>query len=235
MRPLPRCGIIPARAVVPRLRCRRCRSRAALCSIAANRSAIATISLGKNAARWTPDYLLTAVDLAGEQQRVQRHAEVIDDDVVDDFRRARRGIDLDLGDVGAIRIGRLLGHELVVGRELVLRNVRTLREIGKGDDAVGAGDAHSAVGDLEVVHARLERVGGELFQVIAKRLCRFYERRAGAGDRAGTAGARALRGIVEELMLDVMYELPSDKASACRSFSSISRPSTKPSSIGAGS
>ena len=43
----------------------------------------------------------------GEQDRVHRRAEIVDDDVVDDLGDAGLGIDLDLGDVGAVRVGRL--------------------------------------------------------------------------------------------------------------------------------
>ena len=46
-----------------------------------------------------------AMDLAGEQQRIERHAEIVDDDVVDDLDDAGRRIDLDFGEMGAVRIG----------------------------------------------------------------------------------------------------------------------------------
>ena len=45
------------------------------------------------------------MDLARKQQRIERHAEIVDDDIVDDLDDAGRGIDLDLGDMRAVRIG----------------------------------------------------------------------------------------------------------------------------------
>ena len=54
-----------------------------------------------------------AMHLAGEQQRIERGAEIIDHDVVQDRRRAGVRIDLDLGDVRAIRISRRLDAELL--------------------------------------------------------------------------------------------------------------------------
>ena len=45
------------------------------------------------------------MDLAGQQQRIERHAEIVDDDVVDDLDDAGRRIDLDFGQMRAVRIG----------------------------------------------------------------------------------------------------------------------------------
>jgi hypothetical protein len=45
------------------------------------------------------------MDLTCEQQRVERRAEIVDDDVVDDFDDAGRRIDLDFGEMGAVRVG----------------------------------------------------------------------------------------------------------------------------------
>ncbi len=44
-----------------------------------------------------------AVYLAGEQQRIEGHPEIIDDDVVDDSDDAGGRIDFDLGDMRAVR------------------------------------------------------------------------------------------------------------------------------------
>ena len=81
------------------------------------------------------------MNLAGEQQRIERHAEIVDDDVIDDLDDAGRGIDLDFGQMRAVRIGAVgLGE----GRARIqLRRIGAgpLGEIGKADRAVGAGDA----------------------------------------------------------------------------------------------
>ena len=54
-----------------------------------------------------------AVHLAGEQQRIERGAEIVDHDVVQDRGRAGVGIDLDFRDMRAVRECRRLGTELV--------------------------------------------------------------------------------------------------------------------------
>ena len=58
------------------------------------------------------------MDLAGEQDRVHRHAEIVDDRVVDDLGCAGLRIDLDLADMGAVRIGRLVLDELAEAFEV---------------------------------------------------------------------------------------------------------------------
>ena len=80
-----------------------------------------------------------AMHLAGEQQRIERGAEIVDDDVADDLGRAGVRIDLDLGDMGAVRIGRRLGAEFLRRATASPASPRMRGEIGKRDDAVGAG------------------------------------------------------------------------------------------------
>ena len=98
--------------------------------------------------------------LAGEQQRIERRAEVVDHHVVQDARRAGLRIDLDLGEMGAVGIGRLLRREGVLGRKRAAARRRTAGELGERDHAIGAGHAHRAVGDLEIARRRFERIGG---------------------------------------------------------------------------
>ena len=83
--------------------------------------------------------------LAGEQQRIERYPEIVDDNVVDDLDDARRLIDLDLGEMRAVRVGTV---DLGEGRariELRGINARTLGKIGKADRTVGAGDPDPAI------------------------------------------------------------------------------------------
>ena len=81
------------------------------------------------------------------------------------------GIDLDLGDMRAVRIGRVRRHEVAFAGARLLGRLRQAREIGKGDPPVGAGDADRAVGDLEIGDRGLELVGGELLQLVARDSC----------------------------------------------------------------
>src|SRR6185437_10090879 len=46
-----------------------------------------------------------AMNLAGQQHWIERHTKIVDDDVVDHLDDAGGGIDLDLGDMGAVGIG----------------------------------------------------------------------------------------------------------------------------------
>ena len=52
------------------------------------------------------------MDLTREQQWIKRRAEIVDDDVSHDARFTSVGIDLNLGDVRAVRISRRLDAEL---------------------------------------------------------------------------------------------------------------------------
>ena len=52
------------------------------------------------------------VDLAREQQWIKRRAEIVDNNVSHDARFASVGIDLNLGDVRAVRISRRFNAEL---------------------------------------------------------------------------------------------------------------------------
>ena len=54
-----------------------------------------------------------AMDLARQQQRIQREAEIIDDGVADDRRDPRLGIDFDFADMRAVGIGRVRRHERI--------------------------------------------------------------------------------------------------------------------------
>jgi hypothetical protein len=103
--------------------------------------------------------------LAREQQRIERGAEIVDDQVAQNGRGAGLRIDLDLGQMGAVGIGRRLREERVfLGQRAALR----LSPAGRPD--------------LEVARGRFEGVGGPSSGL-------FYS--AGAGGASG-AGRRRL-------------------------------------------
>ena len=58
------------------------------------------------------------MNLAGEQQRIQRHPEIVDDHILDDHDDAGGGVDLDLADMGAVRIGAIGAGEGRAGVQL---------------------------------------------------------------------------------------------------------------------
>ena len=135
-----------------------------------------------------------AMHLAGEQQRIERDAEVVDHDIADDRGHAGVGIDLDLGDVRAVRIGRRLGARIRPPRSACSGvalgcAARSAKEI----DAVGAGDAHGAVGDLEVAAAASSSSAASSLSCSASVLRGAVDRHAADGNRARAAGAAAGR------------------------------------------
>ena len=98
--------------------------------------------------------------------------------------------------MGAVRIGRRLRHEGVLGRQRLPGAPRAARELGERDRAVGADDPHRAVGDFEIAGAGFERIGGELLEIVRELFRRARDRGAAAGDRARAAGAGAGRDAV---------------------------------------
>ena len=62
-----------------------------------------------------PDALgAAAMDLAGEQQWIERHADIVHHHIVDEMHGAGVGIDLDLGEMRAIGIGGSQGRKRVL-------------------------------------------------------------------------------------------------------------------------
>ena len=110
-----------------------------------------------------------AMNLAGEQQRIERHAEIVDDDVIDDPDDAGGRIDLDFGQMRAVGIGAVGAGEGRAGVQLRRIDAGRFGQIGKADRAIGAGDPHDAVADLEIAGAGFQRFGGDLPQVRAER------------------------------------------------------------------
>src|SRR5665213_4325089 len=125
------------------------------------------------------------MDLAGEQQRIERHPEIVDDDVVRDSDETGSRIDLDLGDVGTVRKGAVGAGECRARAQLRRIGARPPGQIGKTDRAIGAGDPHGAVADLQIANAGFQRLGGDLPQIGAKLV-----RRALDADPAGRNGSR---------------------------------------------
>jgi hypothetical protein len=157
------------------------------------------------------------MNLAGEQQRIQRHPEIVDDDVVDDLDDAGGGIDLDFGEMGAVRVGAVGAGE---GRACVqLRGIdaRPLGEIGKGDRAVGAGDPHDTVADLEIAGAGFQRFGGDLPQVLAEFAGRALDADAAGRNRGRAAGAEPGGDLVGVALEDVdaLGRSPNCSATSC--------------------
>ena len=99
-----------------------------------------------------------AMDLAFEQERVQGDAEIVDDDIGHDLRLAGVRVDLNLADMGAVRVGGLGRRPFMRRGQAVGTGLFAACEVGEGDGAVGAGDAHGALRKLEIGDAGLERI-----------------------------------------------------------------------------
>ena len=141
--------------------------------------------------------------LAGEQQRIERHAEIVDDHVVDDLDDAGRRIDLDFGQMRAVRIGAVGLREGRAGIQLRRIDARAFGEIGEADGAVGAGDPHDAVADLEVADAGFQRFGRDLLQLVAEVAGGAFDADAAGRNRRRAAGAEAGGDLVGVALQDV--------------------------------
>ena len=145
-----------------------------------------------------PDALRdTAVQLAGDQQRIDDGAEIIDAGVAHDLHDAGLGIDLDLGDVATVGEGRRhrLGRMVDVERGgHAFRHVafaHASREIHDVDGAVGAGDGEVAVREFDVTLGGFHQVGGRALALFDNELRGPHDRHAAGGNRARAAGAVA--------------------------------------------
>ena len=136
--------------------------------------------------------------LAFEQQRIDHVPEVVDDRVAQDCGDAAVRIDLDLGDVAAVREGsgrrvlhlRVIESRLHAGRESC-RIARRLRDIKNIHMPVGADDAELAVAEFNVGGGRLKQVRGDLLALVNDLERRLVQRRAADGERTRAAGQPA--------------------------------------------
>jgi hypothetical protein len=124
-----------------------------------------------------------AVNLPGEQQRVERSAEIVHDHIADNPAFSGARIDLDLCDMSAVGVRRLRWCERMGGGETT-PSIWPLRKGSKRDQAICAANPHCPAGDLEVVRAYFERFGGQSLEVIGKLFSGASERGATARDRA---------------------------------------------------
>ena len=133
-----------------------------------------------------------------EQQRVDHRAEVIHHRVTQDRGDAAVGIDLDLGDMAAVREGggrrilhlRIIESGLHAGREL--RGIaRHLRDIEQIDMPVGAHDAELPVAEFDVGGGRFQQVRGDLLALVDDLQRSLVQRRAANRQRARAAGQPA--------------------------------------------
>ena len=122
-----------------------------------------------------------AVNLAGEQQWVERGAEIVHDHIADDPAFSGPGIDLDLCDMSAVGVGCLRWRERIGGGETTSRTW-PLRKGSKRDYAIGPANAHRPAANLEIIHARFERFGGQPLEAIGKFFSGTSERGATARD-----------------------------------------------------
>ena len=107
-----------------------------------------------------------AVDLAGQQQGIDGGAEVVDHRIAHNCDQAGLRIDLDLGDVAAVRIceapgqiGRCL-REAEIGRSIgPLGAIGGARHIDEVERAIGAHDSEMPVGKLDIAFGSLQHMG----------------------------------------------------------------------------
>ena len=144
-----------------------------------------------------------AMHLAGEQQRIERHAEIVDDDVVDDLDDAGGGIDLDLREMGAVRIGAVGAGE---GRARV-----ELRRIDAGRLARSAKLIERSVPAMRIVPSLISRSPALVssasaaisFSLLAELARRALDADAAGRNRGRAAGAEPGRDLVGVALVDV--------------------------------
>ena len=151
-----------------------------------------------------------AVDLAFDDHRVDDVAEVVAGGEAVDAHDAGGGVDLDLADVAAGRVGevaRIVEGVLVEARlELVVREV--VRHVGGERDArerhalVGARHLEDAVLEHHVGVGRLHQVGGDLLALGDDLVQRLDDRGAAHGEAATAVGAHAEQHLAGVAMLD---------------------------------
>ena len=142
--------------------------------------------------------------LAGERQRIDDPAEVVDRGKVDESDHARVGIDLDLADVAAVGKGggfRREGTAADEGAAVALAGRRgNAEEVGR---AVCAGHGEAPIGKLDVARRRLEKFGRDRLGLVDQVVGGDQYGAAAVHDGARPARAVAARGIVGVALANV--------------------------------
>ena len=139
-----------------------------------------------------------AMGLAVHQQRVDDSAEIVDERIPDHVDHTGLGVDLDFGDMAAVREsrGRAVGDELHIE---ALRQFRRQLQAGAdlfgqfhdADRAIGAGDHKPAGAEFDVRDRRLQHMCGDLLAGLDHLVAGGDDRGAARHDRFRAAGAAA--------------------------------------------
>ena len=138
------------------------------------------------------------MQLTFDQQQVHQRAEIIDHDVAHHRGDAGLRIDLDFGDVAAIRVGgRRLLEDVVdverlrnVGRQVEPRG-KPAGEVHDTDAAIRAGHGEAAIREFDVECRGLQQVAGDLPTLLDHQVARLQDRGAARHDRFRAAAAAA--------------------------------------------
>ena len=121
-----------------------------------------------------------ALDLPGHDERVHQHTKIIDAGIAHHLRLAGVGIDLDLADMHAIRIGRRRGWMHMADIERAAADAQFVGQIEKTDRAVRALDGETAIGKFNVIDSRFEK--------LCRRIARFLDHQGAGFCKGCTAG-----------------------------------------------
>ena len=138
-----------------------------------------------------------AMQLPGDQHRIDDGAEVIDAGIAHDLHDPGFGIDLDFRDVAAIGKGRWHGLGGMVDVERRRHAFRHLafahpaRQLDDVDAAIGAGDGETAIAELDVAFGGFHQMGGRALALLDDQFRGLDDRHSAGGDGARAAGAIA--------------------------------------------
>ena len=141
-----------------------------------------------------------AVDLAGEDQRIDDGAAIVHDDVFEHLEREGLRIDLDDHGVHAARGGAARRAEILrrfearlgAGTHRAAHRIGLERQRAELDRLAGnADDRDLAVGDFQILLGAFEMLGGELEDLLPHRLRRLVDGVAGHHRAAAREGAGA--------------------------------------------
>ena len=134
------------------------------------------------------------VDLAFGEHGVHQNSQIVDHRVFDDFRIAGVGVDLDLAEMGSVRVGASVQFRGRFGRQQIdsARRPRGVRGVHQRHRLVGAFRAEQSVVEFDIRFRMFKLLGGERHEFFDHAVRSQIDRNALRRDGARPAGSAAL-------------------------------------------